>query len=62
MNLLEIPMTNNICTHCGGVMKGQEGSRTCLNFSCGAYEVDDDNYDLPRSKRHDLPKYKRVKK
>jgi hypothetical protein len=42
------------CTHCGSEMQGEVGSRVCSNMNCRAYEVNKDNYDLPRSKRKDL--------
>ena len=50
------------CPFCKGRMIGQSGSRTCENINCGTYEVNEDNYNIKRSERHDLPKVEKTKK
>lgn len=47
------------CPFCGLDMIGEEGSKICFSISCGAYEVNEHNKELPRSKRHDLKKVKK---
>lgn len=40
----------DICPFC----KNEWINHKCSNISCGAYDVDESNYDIPKKKRLDL--------
>jgi len=42
------------CPYCRSEMIGKEGSRICSNMGCGAYQVNDRNYNITRKNRVDL--------
>lgn len=39
-----------ICPFCKSEMQGKEDSKMCINLGCGAYQINKDNYDLPRKR------------
>ena len=46
--------TTEICPYCRS--KHPLDKIRCPNVDCGAYRVDDDNYDISLSKRKDIKK------
>ncbi|MBU1235058.1 MAG: hypothetical protein KKC77_19395 [Proteobacteria bacterium] len=43
--------TTGICPFCKGKLMGQIGNRVCESLNCYAYEVNDTNYNISRSKK-----------
>jgi hypothetical protein len=54
---IKMKTTEKICPFCKNKLIGETGKRICSNIKCGAYEVNDSNYDLKRNKRQNISQH-----
>lgn len=44
------PVTAKYCPFCNSKIIRNKGNKICSNLSCGAYEVNDENYNISKKK------------